>query len=90
MDKKHDCGDGFKGVMVKTHGIAFCQLCGYEKRRQDMVSFLDIFFLGMFAIIAGLANSFGGSICRTFVDPWLEKRKRRADKALKKLNGNDH
>ena len=55
-----------------------------------MVSFLDIFFLGMFAIIAGLANSFGGSICRTFVDPWLEKRKRRADKALKKLNGNDH
>jgi hypothetical protein len=26
----HYCGDGFKGEVIKSHGIIFCGFCGKE------------------------------------------------------------
>ncbi len=28
--RKHSCGKGFYGEIIKTHGIAFCGTCGEE------------------------------------------------------------
>jgi len=28
--KKHNCGNGFKGTLVKSHGVVFCGFCGHE------------------------------------------------------------
>ncbi|MCX6818958.1 MAG: hypothetical protein NT129_03075 [Candidatus Aenigmarchaeota archaeon] len=28
----HQCGGGFKGQIIKTHGIRFCGFCGKELR----------------------------------------------------------
>lgn len=34
MKKKlHNCGDGFKGHIVKARGVAFCGFCGKEFRK---------------------------------------------------------
>lgn len=32
VKKFHYCGDGFKGHVVKAHGIIFCGFCGKEFR----------------------------------------------------------
>ncbi|MEM7815177.1 MAG: hypothetical protein QXF55_02440 [Candidatus Aenigmatarchaeota archaeon] len=29
---RHNCGDGFRGWQVQSHGLTFCNLCGKEKR----------------------------------------------------------
>jgi hypothetical protein len=29
---RHWCGHGFKGWIVRSHGLTFCNLCGKEKR----------------------------------------------------------
>jgi len=34
MKKMHNCGDGFKGYIVKAKGIEFCTLCGKEIKRK--------------------------------------------------------
>ncbi len=31
--RKHDCGDGFRGPVVRSHGITFCGFCGKELRK---------------------------------------------------------
>jgi len=31
--KKHYCGSGFKGRVIRAHSIIFCELCGHEFRR---------------------------------------------------------
>lgn len=31
--KKHYCGDGFRGKIVKSHSVIFCNLCGYQFRK---------------------------------------------------------
>ncbi len=28
--RKHDCGGGFNGQIVRSHGIMFCGFCGKE------------------------------------------------------------
>lgn len=30
--RKHCCGDGFRGKIVRSHSIVFCGLCGHEYR----------------------------------------------------------
>lgn len=29
---RHWCGDGFRGHIVRSHGLTFCNLCGKEKK----------------------------------------------------------
>lgn len=31
--KKHSCGSGFRGKIIVSHGLKFCQLCGFEMRK---------------------------------------------------------
>jgi hypothetical protein len=30
MKKKHSCGNGFKGDIIRAKGIVFCGFCGKE------------------------------------------------------------
>ena len=30
LKKTHYCGQGFRGVVVKTKGLVFCGTCGHE------------------------------------------------------------
>ncbi len=31
--RKHSCGGGFWGEVIRTHGIKFCGFCGHEYGR---------------------------------------------------------
>lgn len=32
----HDCGGGFKGRIIQTKGIAFCNFCGEEFSKKQL------------------------------------------------------
>lgn len=31
--KKHNCGNGYYGHLIRSHGIIFCGFCGKEFKR---------------------------------------------------------
>jgi len=35
--KKHNCGNGYYGYIIRSHGIIFCGFCGHEFRSKEVI-----------------------------------------------------